>query len=322
MERRRGEIRLRSNVVMSGDARKIEAAWEHVPGEIVERYKPNWLSAARVSTRQRSENGYYLECTRCHRLAHEIGLSGCAQPQCDRPPLDAEVAVSRARHEEALALIAAERQHVEDADDSERYGQRTLLDPEEAVARFLGLEALVATPGADAGSAEPPAHQSDSKEQRSAKTLILAKVANHIGCVLAPARVTFDTGTPVQVDGVASDESVFVEIYARQGTLKGGQKKKVAQDALKLITLQRSRPGARLIIAFADEGAARHALQGSWVSEALSNWGIEVLVVQLEETIRGELRAAQARKTTVNREAPPAIASDVARSQSWTSPTS
>lgn len=80
------------------------------------------------------------------------------------------------------------------------------------------------------------AHQGDSYEQRSAEPLIRRAVSVAVGVELAPRSLRLDGGARVDVDGVAPDESVFVEIFAHQGRLKGAQFHKVARDALKLIT--------------------------------------------------------------------------------------
>src|SRR5947209_4817982 len=80
-------------------------------------------------------------------------------------------------------------------------------------------------------------HLSDAAIQRSAEAVILAKVAEHFGVDLSPKRLVFPSGAQVEVDGASSDNSILVEVFARQGALKGGQQKKVCQDALKLITL-------------------------------------------------------------------------------------
>lgn len=76
------------------------------------------------------------------------------------------------------------------------------------------------------------------------------------------------------------------------------------QDALKLITLGRSRPNAQLIIAFADSGAAAYATKGTWISEALATWGVKVYVVGLEPAVHDGIRAAQARQVMANPTAP------------------
>jgi len=149
------------------------------------------------------------------------------------------------------------------------------------------------------------AHQSDSSAQQGAEPLIREKVAEYIGKPLTPKTLKLDGGTSVQVDGSTSDESVFLEIFARQGALKGGQRHKVATDALKLITLGRSRPDAQLIIAFGDAEAAAYATTGTWMSEALATWNVTVLVVELEDAVRDGIRAAQARQVMVNPTASP-----------------
>jgi hypothetical protein len=144
------------------------------------------------------------------------------------------------------------------------------------------------------------AHLSDSLEQRIAEPLILAGVSKIVGVELAPRSLRLDGGARVDVDGVAPDESVFVEIFAHQGRLKGAQFHKVARDALKLITLGRSRVGSKLIIAFGDPDAAACVTGASWLSEALSSWEIDVLIVDLDDAVRAGLRDAQVRQVMVN----------------------
>jgi hypothetical protein len=144
------------------------------------------------------------------------------------------------------------------------------------------------------------AHLSDSLEQRTAEPLILAGVSKIVGVELAPRSLRLDGGARVDVDGAAPDESVFVEVFAHQGRLKGAQFHKVARDALKLITLGRSRAGSKLIIAFADPDAAACVTGASWLSEALSSWEIEVLIVDLDDPVRAGLRDAQVRQVMVN----------------------
>lgn len=76
------------------------------------------------------------------------------------------------------------------------------------------------------------AHASDSTAQSDAEPLILAAVADQLGVKLAPRRLALPGGATADVDGVAADESVLVEVFARQGALKGGQRGKIARDAL------------------------------------------------------------------------------------------
>src|SRR4051794_10835270 len=120
-------------------------------------------------------------------------------------------------------------------------------------------------------------HPSSSDKQLAAEAIVLAELSKTYG-PLAPTVLSLEGGAVVNVDGVSEDESVIVEVFAHQGPMKGSQPKKIAQDALKLITLGRSRPNARLIIAFADAAAARSVTVGKgWLAEALATWGVTVV---------------------------------------------
>jgi len=150
------------------------------------------------------------------------------------------------------------------------------------------------------------AHPSDSHEQRSAEALILQAVSASVGVELAPRSLRLDGGARADVDGAAPDESVLVEVFAHQGRLKGAQSHKVARDALKLITLGRTRPGSKLIIAFGDSDAAACVNAKSWLAQALRTWEVEVLAVDLDAVVRAGLRSAQARQVMVNLSLPAA----------------
>lgn len=144
----------------------------------------------------------------------------------------------------------------------------------------------------------------DSTAQSDAEPLILTAVAQEVGVALEPRRLTLPGGATADVDGVAPDESVLVEVFARQGALKAGQRGKIARDTLKLITLGQHRPAARLILALTDDAAAKPLRAKSWLAEALAAFRIEVLVVDLDPSVRAGIRAAQVRQVMVNT-APP-----------------
>jgi hypothetical protein len=141
--------------------------------------------------------------------------------------------------------------------------------------------------------------RSDSLAQREVEPLILAGVEREIGRALVPTSLQLPNGSRVDVDGVDEDQSVFVEIFAKQGKLRGAQFHKVARDALKLITITKGKDATR-IIAFGDSEAAACVTGKSWLAEALESWDIAVLVVDLDDDVRTGLRAAQARQLMVN----------------------
>lgn len=143
-----------------------------------------------------------------------------------------------------------------------------------------------------------PDHPSSSDVQIAKEARILAAIAEQIGVELRQrVKLEFD-GAAMEVDGVAADESVLVEVFAHVGKLRGGQRHKISTDALKLIALSESRPQARLILAFADH-AARDSVAG-WKAAVLKHRGIELLLAGLSEADRAELVAAQAKQMMVN----------------------
>jgi hypothetical protein len=98
------------------------------------------------------------------------------------------------------------------------------------------------------------------------------------------------------VDGISEDPPAYIEVFAHQGPLKAGQRHKVATDVLKLITLGREHPEARLIIAFADREAADTVTGSTWLAQALRSGHVEVVVAEVNPALLGLIRAAQRRQ--------------------------
>jgi hypothetical protein len=149
------------------------------------------------------------------------------------------------------------------------------------------------------------AHDSDSAPQRAAERLILDEVERAVGRSLSPTRLTLAGGASVDVDGVAEDQSVLVEVFAHQGALKGGQRHKIATDVLKLITIARERePKPRMVLAFAEPRLVEWSAGASWLAASIASWGVEVIVVEIHASVRSQIVAAQARQIMVNPAAP------------------
>lgn len=144
------------------------------------------------------------------------------------------------------------------------------------------------------------AHKSDSAAQREAEEAIRAALSESLGRPLAETDLTLGNGSKVRIDAVDDDETIFVEIFARQGRPRSGQLHKVSTDTLKLATLRRERPKARCILAFADDDAAAPFQGESWRSAAIRDWEIEIVVVQIDDEVRRGVREAQVRQVMVN----------------------
>lgn len=137
-------------------------------------------------------------------------------------------------------------------------------------------------------------HNSDSATQREAETVILDAISAQLGTTLAKRRVDLPGGSWVEVDGVAEDMSVFAEAFAHVGPMKGGQKRKVALDVLKLITLQRAYPEAQLVLAFCDSTAV-NSLTG-WLGEAIGMGKLDRRLAPLNPELINRLLEVQVRQ--------------------------
>jgi hypothetical protein len=144
--------------------------------------------------------------------------------------------------------------------------------------------------------AEP--NPSTAAAQIAAEAVILASLSETLERPLKQGVVLLMGDTEVKPDGVDDDRSVFVEVFAHIGRLKGGQRHKPSTDALKLIAIRDAYPKARLILAFADEAAARSV--SGWKARVLEAHGIEVRAVELDQAEREKIEAAQVRQRMIN----------------------
>lgn len=151
----------------------------------------------------------------------------------------------------------------------------------------------------DDGGGDPPMtqvppteeHPSSAKLHREVELVMLKRLGKELGVALGKKRMPYEDGV-MEIDGVDPDEMVFVEVFARIGVLKSGQKRKVGTDALKFVALKPEHPKARFILAFADQAAAGSVV--GWQRAVQDRHGIERVVVKLPQNLKKRLLEAQA----------------------------
>ena len=144
----------------------------------------------------------------------------------------------------------------------------------------------------------PDRELSDSAVQRRAEADIIA-ASEGLNCREVPGRITLTGDVCVEVDARTNDGSVFVEAYARQGSLKGAQLKKIGQDVLKLALVKREAEyaNARAIIAFAGDEARDSATPSeAGCSERRELFDVELRVVSISSDLRAGILSAQGRQ--------------------------
>jgi hypothetical protein len=98
----------------------------------------------------------------------------------------------------------------------------------------------------------------------------------------------------VQVNGASDDNAVLVEITAHVGRVRGAQGHKLAADAFKLIWVSSRLGSTRRILAVVDDEVAAYLRHPkAWLTTAREDNQVEVIQVQLQESVRDSIVAAQ-----------------------------
>jgi hypothetical protein len=144
-------------------------------------------------------------------------------------------------------------------------------------------------------------HPSDSAPQTKEEKRLIARVAIQIDTPLAPKSISLADGVTVKIDGVNEGKRVICEAYAHVGEIKPGQRRKLAQDILKLILVERStRHKWRKVICVNDLSVKRRLEGKSWLALAVKRFGIEVIPVSPSPARHAQLIAIQHRQRMVN----------------------
>lgn len=123
---------------------------------------------------------------------------------------------------------------------------------------------------------------------------MLGALEESLGVPLAKTSIATANGGHVEIDAASSDLSVLVEIFAHRGKVLSGQGRKLAQDVLKL-TWIRERAGAeRIVLAIADPAVELYLTRPkAWLTQAISDLGVEVIRVELDAETTAALERAQ-----------------------------
>lgn len=127
----------------------------------------------------------------------------------------------------------------------------------------------------------------NSSVQNEAEAHFRALLSQELG-ELKPCRIRLQDGSSVKLDGCDGEQGILVEIFARQGSLLDGQKKKAARDILKLAMLKRLKPDRRVIFCYANEKLDKYLKGDSWLAHAAKTFQVELKDVS--DRLSGELK--------------------------------
>jgi hypothetical protein len=135
---------------------------------------------------------------------------------------------------------------------------------------------------------------SDSTKQREVEEIVLDMISKKYSIELEQG-IKEIKGFKFQIDVINEEKGFIGEIYAGIDEIKPGQKKKIATDILKLITIEKllGKQCEKHIFLVSDKIADKLKSDKSWLSKAVELYQINIELLVLEPEILKDLREAK-----------------------------
>lgn len=139
--------------------------------------------------------------------------------------------------------------------------------------------------------------ESSSVEQQEAEKSIRGEISALLKVPVEwNKKIAISEGVSIEPD-VYSDAGIIGEIYAHIGQLKSGQQKKISQDILKMLLLEKVRDQTFDKYIFVIDEEVEEYLKGkSFIAKSVEQFEIRVHRVDISEEMRCNVLAAQKRQ--------------------------
>ena len=140
-------------------------------------------------------------------------------------------------------------------------------------------------------------HKSSSHIQIQAEEMMFSKIEHLFEIKFEKNKKIYladNTYTYIQPDFYSEEFSIVGEIFAQIGKPKKAQDNKISNDILKMLLLDKiSGKQYRKIIAVCDKKEMKKLMGQSVLAESLKQFGVEVILVELDEDMRTKILKAQ-----------------------------
>lgn len=147
-------------------------------------------------------------------------------------------------------------------------------------------------------------HKSASEEQMIAEQYIFETIEKRLQIKLEHNRKIYLADNPftyIQPDFYSEESCIVGEIFSHIGNLKKAQNNKIANDILKMLLLEKvTGKEYRKIIAVCDDIEWKKLNGKSVLAETIRQFGIEIVIIEIEDEMRNTILEAQKRQTMVN----------------------
>lgn len=144
--------------------------------------------------------------------------------------------------------------------------------------------------------------RSSSYEQKKVEEYMAFKAIEWLGSSIERnVKVTLSDGVIIEPDLYSEKDKIICEIYAHIGKLKGGQPRKISQDILKMLLLEKMKGSTyRKILIVADDHVQQYMTGKSYIAESIRQFQIEIKKIDLPKELHGLIMGAQKRQMMVN----------------------
>ena len=140
-------------------------------------------------------------------------------------------------------------------------------------------------------------HKSSSHIQIQAEEMMFSKIEHLFEIKFEKNKKIYladNTYTYIQPDFYSEEFSIVGEIFAHIGKPKKAQDNKISNDILKMLLLDKiSGKQYRKIIAVCDKKEMKKLMGQSVLAEGIRQFGVEVILVELDEDMRNKILKAQ-----------------------------
>ena len=147
-------------------------------------------------------------------------------------------------------------------------------------------------------------HKSSSHVQMLAEDIIFQQVEKILDTKLEKNKKLYmanNSYTYIQPDIYSWEDGIVGEIFAHIGKSKKAQYNKISNDILKMLLLEKkSGKQFRKIIVVCDDIEYQQLQGKSVLAESIREFGIEIIIVNLDETLRMKILEAQERQKMTN----------------------
>lgn len=142
---------------------------------------------------------------------------------------------------------------------------------------------------------------SNSAEQQIAERILFEKVKQWLKKdIIANEKIPIGK-TFMQPDFYSKEHAIIGEIFSHIGKPKKAQDNKIANDILKMLLLEKlEHKTYRKIIVVCDEEERLHLEGASVLSECIHQFGVEIILIEIDADLRTMLINAQKRQRMVN----------------------